>query len=117
MGREMHWDNSAERRRACTGGALRTLQASVDLDDNGDKVIFRQFGGKSSLRTLKSGHTAIRADQFDPEGWRLPEEADSYQNNDQGMESNYISTIDHPHQRPRMHERHQMYHDYTGRGQ
>ena len=36
------------------------------MRNDGDKVIFRQFGGESSLRTLKSGHTAIRADQFDP---------------------------------------------------
>ena len=26
-------------------GIMRTLQASVDLNDDGDKVIFRQFGG------------------------------------------------------------------------
>ena len=36
---------------------MRTLQASLDLNDDGDKVIFRQFGGESSLRTLQSGHT------------------------------------------------------------
>ena len=35
-------------------GILRTLQASLDLTDDGDKVIFRQFGGESSLRTLQS---------------------------------------------------------------
>ena len=29
---------------------MRTLQASLDLNDDGDKVIFRQFGGESSLR-------------------------------------------------------------------
>ena len=34
------------------------------------QVIFRQFGGDSSSRTVKSGHTAIRADQFDPNGWQ-----------------------------------------------
>ena len=33
-------------------GEMGTLQASLDLDDNGDKVIFRQFGGESSLRTF-----------------------------------------------------------------
>ena len=27
--------------------------ASLDLDDNGDKVIFRQFEGKSLLRTFE----------------------------------------------------------------
>ena len=48
-------------------GIMRTLQASLDLNDDGDKVIFRQFGGESSLRTLQSGHTVIRADQFDPD--------------------------------------------------
>ena len=65
-------------------GAMRTLQASLDLDD-----------GRPSLRTLKSGHTAIRADQFDPEGWRLPEEADSHQSNDQRIESMSMSANDH----------------------
>ena len=35
---------------------MRTLQASLDLNDDRDKVIFRQFGGESSLRTLQSGH-------------------------------------------------------------
>ena len=45
----------------------------LDLTDDGDKVNFRQFGGESSLRTLQSGHTVIRADQFDPDGWQLPE--------------------------------------------
>ena len=82
-------------------GVVRTLQAGLDLDDNGDKVLFRQVGGKSSLRTLKSGHTANRPDQLHPEGWRHPEEADSYWSYDQGIESNYMSAIDHPHQRPR----------------
>ena len=43
---------------------MRTLQASLDLTDDGDKVIFRQFGGESSLRTLQSGHTVIRADRW-----------------------------------------------------
>ena len=47
-------------------GIIRTLQASLDLTDDGDRVIFRQFGGESSSRTLQSGHTVIRADQFDP---------------------------------------------------
>ena len=54
-------------------GLMRTLQASQDLDDNGDEVIFLEFGGESSVRTLKSGDTAIRADKFDPDGWQLPE--------------------------------------------
>ena len=79
----------------------RTFQAKLDLDDNGDKVIFRQFGGGSLLRTLKSGHTAIRADQFDPDGWQLPETAKLRQNNDQGFVTNYMSAIAHLHQRPR----------------
>ena len=80
---------------------LGSLQGGLDLDDNGDKVIFRQFGGESSLRTLKSGHTAIRADQFDPDGWQLPEIAELCQNNDQGVATNYLSAIAHVHQRPR----------------
>ena len=78
-----------------------TLQAGLDLDDNGDKVIFLQFGGESSLRTLKRGHMAIRADQFDPDGWQLPEKAELRQNNDQGVATNYMSAIAHLHQRPR----------------
>ena len=82
-------------------GEMGTLQASLDLDDNGDKVIFRQFGGESSLRTLKSGHTAIRADQFDPDGWQLPEITELCQNNDQGGATNYMSVIAHVYQRPR----------------
>ena len=53
-------------------GTMRTLRAGLDLTDNGDKVIFRQLGGESSLRTLRSGHTSTRADQFDPNVWRLP---------------------------------------------
>ena len=52
---------------------MRTLQACLDLTDDGDRVIFRQFGGESSLRTLQGGHTVTRADQFDPGGWQLPE--------------------------------------------
>ena len=42
---------------------MRTLQASLDLTDDGDKVIFRQFGA------VQSRHTVIRADQLDPDGW------------------------------------------------
>ena len=80
---------------------MRTLQPSLDTDDNGDKVIFRQSGGESSLRTSKSGHTATRADQFDPTGWQFPEIADSSQNEDQGVLTNYMSDIDHLHLRPR----------------
>ena len=64
-------------------GIMRTLQASLDLTDDGDKVIFRQFGRESSLRTLQSGHTVIRADQFDPDGWQLPEITELCQNNDE----------------------------------
>ena len=90
---------------------MRTLQASLDLDDNGDQVISRQFGGESSLRTLKSGHTAIRADQFDSNGWQLPELADLCQNDDQG-----IATIRVSHRslapETQLHER-----QHTSRGQ
>ena len=43
---------------------MRTLQASLDLNDDGDKVIFRPFEGESSLRTLQSGRTVIGADQW-----------------------------------------------------
>ena len=66
-------------------GIMRKLQAGLILNDDGDKVIFRQFGGESSLRTLESGHTAIRADQFDPDGWNPPETAELCKNNDQGF--------------------------------
>ena len=66
-----------------------TRRMSVDLE------------GRPSPRTLKSGHTAIRADQFDPEGWRLPEEADSHQSNDQRIESMSLSANDHCQNRSR----------------
>ena len=82
-------------------GTMRTLQASQDLNDDGDKVIFRQFGGESSLRTLQSGHTVIRVDQFDPDGWQLPEITELCQNNDEGCETNVMSVIAHVYQRPR----------------
>ena len=82
-------------------GILRTLQARLILNDDGDKAIFRQFGGESPLRTLKSGHTAIRADQFHPDGWQLQETAELCQNNYQGFVTNYMSAIAHMLQRPR----------------
>ena len=82
-------------------GIMRTLQASLDLTDDGDKVIFRQHGGESSLRTLQSGHTVIRADQFDPHGWQLPEITELGQDNDEGCATNYMSVIAHVCQRPR----------------
>ena len=82
-------------------GIMRTLQASLDLTDDGDKVIFRQFGGESSLRTLQSGHTVIGADQFDPDGWQLPEITELCQNNYEGRATNYMSVIAHVYQRPR----------------
>ena len=87
-------------------GVMGTLQAGLDLDDNGDKVIFRQFGGESSLRTLKRGHTGIRADQFEPDGWQLPEIAELCQNNDQGVATKYMSVIAHVYQRPRCIDQH-----------
>ena len=82
---------------------MRTLQAGLHLTDDGDKVIFRQFGGESSLRTLQSGHTVIRADQFDPDGWQLqlPAITELCQNNDEGCATNYMSVIAHVYQRPR----------------
>ena len=81
-------------------GIMRTLQASLDLTDDGDNVIFRQIGGKSSSRTLQSGHTVIRADQFDPDGWQLPGITEPCQNNDEGSATNYMSVIVHVYQRP-----------------
>ena len=82
-------------------GIMRTLQASLDLTDDGDKVIFRQFGGESSLRTLQSGHTVIRADQSDPDGWQLPEITELGQDNGEGSATTYMSVIPHVYQRPR----------------
>ena len=82
-------------------GTMRTLQASLDLNDDGDKVISLQFGGESSLRTLQSGHTVIRADQVDPDGWQLPGLSELCQNNDEGRATNYMSVIAHEYQRPR----------------
>ena len=72
---------------------MRILQARLDLDDNGGKVIFRQIGGESSLRTLQSGHTDIRADHFDPEGWQIRAIAGLCQNNDEGRATNCMSVI------------------------
>ena len=80
---------------------MRTLQACLDLTDDGDKVIFRQFGGESSLRTLQSEHTVIRADQFDPDCWQLPGITELRQNNDEGCATNCVSVIAHGYQRPR----------------
>ena len=74
----------------CRWGITRTPQACLDLTDDGDKVIFRQFGGEFSLRTLQSGHTVIRADQFDPDGWQPPEITELCQNDDEGCATNYI---------------------------
>ena len=82
-------------------GIMRTLQASLDLTDDGAKEIFRQFGGESPLRTLQSGHTVIRADQFDPDGWQLPVITELCQNNDEGCATDYMSVIAHVYQRPR----------------
>ena len=52
---------------------VKKLKASLDYTDDGDKVIFRPFGRESSLGTLHSGHTVIREDQLNPDGWHLPE--------------------------------------------
>ena len=82
-------------------GIMRTLQAGLGLTDVGDKVIFHQFGGESSLRNLQSGHTVIRADQFGPDGWQLPGITELCQNNDEGCATNYMSVIAHVQQRPR----------------
>ena len=78
---------------------MRTLQASLYLSDGGDKVIFRQIGGESSLRTLQSGHTVLRADQFDSDGWQLPEITELCQDNIEGLVTNYMSAISQMHQR------------------
>ena len=81
-------------------GIMRTLQASPDLTDDGDKVIFRQFGGESSLHTLQSGHTVIGADQFDSDGWQLPEITELCQDNDEGCATYHMSVIEHVYQKP-----------------
>ena len=80
---------------------MRTLQCSLDLTDDGDKVIFRQSGGESPLRTLQSGRTIIRADQKDPDGWQLPEVTELRQNDDEGCATNYMSVIAHVYQKTR----------------
>ena len=82
-------------------GIIRTLRASLDLIDGRDKVIFRQFGEESSLRTVQSGHTTIRADLFDPDGWQLPETTELCPDNDEGFTTNYMSVIAHVHQTTR----------------
>ena len=71
----------------------RTLQTSLDLTDDGDKVI--------SLRTMQSGHTVIRGDQFDPDGWQIQEITELCLDNDEGCATNYMSVIAHVYQRPR----------------
>ena len=53
-------------------GLMRTLRARVDLDKDGDNVVFHCFGGKSDLRTFQSPHTVIRADHFATSGWWPP---------------------------------------------
>ena len=53
------------------------------------------------MRTLQSGHTVIRAAQFDPDGWQLPEITDMCQNINEGCATNYMSVIAHVYQRPR----------------
>ena len=53
-------------------GLMRTLRARLDLDNDGDKVVFRRLCGESDLRTLDVGHTVIRADPFATGGWRPP---------------------------------------------
>ena len=60
---------------------MRTLQASLDLDE------------------VKSGHTAIRADHFDPNGCQFPEIGKLCKNGDQGFPTNYLSAIADLHQR------------------
>ena len=82
-------------------GIMRTLRAKLDLIDGRDKVIFRQFGEESSLRTVQSGHTTIRADLFDPDCWLLPEITELCPDNDEGFTTNYMSVIAHVHQKIR----------------
>ena len=53
------------------------------------------------MRTLQSGHTVIRADQFDPDCWQLPEITELCQNSDEGRETNDMSVIAHVCPRPR----------------
>ena len=56
---------------------------------------------ESSVRTMKSGHTATRADRCDPDEWQLPEITELSQNNVQGFATNDMSAIAHLRQRPR----------------
>ena len=55
-------------------GIMRTLQARLDLtDDDGDKVIFRQFGGESSLcqnnvEGCATNYTSVTC-TIDPDAW------------------------------------------------
>ena len=57
------------------------------------KVIFRQCGGESSSRTVKSGHRAIRADQYDLNVWQLTEIEELCQTDDQGVLTHHMSAI------------------------
>ena len=54
---------------------------------------------------LQSGHTVIGADQFDPDGWQLPEVTELCQNNYEGRATNYMSVIAHVYQRTQRHGR------------
>ena len=53
---------------------MRTLCGRLDLDTDGDQVVFRRFGRESDIRTLESGHTLIRDDQLATGGWHPPPE-------------------------------------------
>ena len=53
------------------------------------------------MRTLQSGHTVIRADQFDPDGWQLPDTTELCQDKDERFATNYMSAIVHVYQRTR----------------
>ena len=74
---------------------MRKPKPGLHLTEYGDNVIFRLFGGESPLRTLQSGHTVIRADQFDPDGWQLPEITEFGQNNDGGCHKLHVSHRSH----------------------
>ena len=90
----------------CMGGMMGACTAPCPSDTNTDfcPVLSQELRAanipKNSVTTFQNGHTVIRADQFDPDGWQLPEITDLCQNNDEGCATNYMSVIAHVYQRP-----------------
>ena len=80
-------------------GIVTTLQSSLDLTDDGDKVIFR-CGRKTIAHFVERTHG--RADQFDLDCWQPPPNfTELCQNQDEGFATKNMSISAHVHQRLR----------------